>query len=223
MNTNNTVRDKAIFWWGNTKLNGAERVEWKVKLTHKYYGDYNYTNLTDAEIQNIYESENAIHEHPQSKDTVPEMEWDLYPGNEAGAFDHLDNQQFNEDMAIKALEDNTVPVQVEGFTSGQYAIGNGGNTYANNRGYEVALTVKEENNSPICLGFIWGETKEQSKANAQRIVTAVNNFDAMYAALKEFVNFDLRKSDFAFADKDDINGIMDIITKAKAILNRINQ
>lgn len=51
----------------------------------------------------------------------------LYPGNESGAFDHIDNKDINEDAAIKALEDDlwnqptgAPPVKEESGTKAAY-------------------------------------------------------------------------------------------------------
>lgn len=38
-------------------------------------------------------------------DDVDKMDWDLYPGNEAGAFDEQDNIELNKHLTQKALED----------------------------------------------------------------------------------------------------------------------
>jgi len=73
-------------------------------------------------------------------------------------------------------------------TKGEYAVGNGGQTYKSNGGYDIALIVNDEN-VPTCLGFIWGATKEEAKANVQRIVTCVNNHDTLVTALEELIPF----------------------------------
>lgn len=80
------------------------------------------------------------------------------------------------------LED--IPAE-ELHIKGEYAVGNGGQTYKSNGGYDIALIVND-GNVPTCLGFIWGETKEQAKANAQRIVTCVNGWDKLQADTKMF-------------------------------------
>jgi hypothetical protein len=50
-----TLIKDAIEWWENTIYDAAERVEWKVMLSHKYFGiDRNYTSLTNEEITEIY-------------------------------------------------------------------------------------------------------------------------------------------------------------------------
>ena len=47
--------------------------------------------------------ESPVPVQPDRDGDYPEMDWDLYPGNEAGAFDHLDNAPVKD----KAVQDNT--------------------------------------------------------------------------------------------------------------------
>jgi len=217
MNTNNTVRDKAtpeiVDWF--MKLQDAE---WK-RIKNKYALP-DVGNITDEQIARIYLSEHPQDTkvdtgladleddiygryHPQSKDTVPEMEWDLYPGNEAGAFDHLDNEQFNEDMATKALEEDTVPVQGEGFTKGQWKVfiqpSNEGSVRTINVGSKRIATLE------------FMPTIEESEANALLIANA----PAMYAALKEWVRV-INRTDAAK------HYYGEITERTEAILNRID-
>ncbi len=66
-----------------------------------------------------------------------------------------------------------------GHTVGELEIANSGKSFEANGGYETAISANH-----TCLGFIWGETKEQSKANALRIVTCVNGWDKLNAQVK---------------------------------------
>lgn len=115
---------------------------------------------------------------------------------------------------IETSTPSTVSIDQEGvFTKGEYAIGNNGNTYENNKGYETALIVKDK--SQVCLGFIWGETREQAKANAERIVKAVNNFDNL-------LNF-AKVVSFLFNGNNYLEGSPghQIAQQAKELLNRV--
>lgn len=104
---------------------------------------------------------------------------------------------------------------------GEYAVGNGGQTYKNNGGYDIALIVND-GNVPTCLGFIWGETKEQAKANAQRIVTCVNNHDTLVTALEELIPFAQAIFDYSSSlDEDKVYESK--IKAAKDLLQNINQ
>jgi len=85
-----------------------------------------------------------------------------------------------------------------------------GQIWSTKMDFNVA-TVHMENED---IGSI---TKDQMLSNAQRIVTAVNNFDAMYAALKDMVENFSPTIDGRNEIKQD-----EILAKAKAIINTID-
>lgn len=74
-NSNTDTKSKAIEWWEKTIYDTAERVEWKMKLSSKYYGGWGYTNLTDEEIVHIYLSEQP---QPLKEDTINSNEMDSW-------------------------------------------------------------------------------------------------------------------------------------------------
>jgi len=178
MNTNNTVRDKAIEY---VRQYTDKEIIWQDDPFPN-----NHLYCKRGAICEFAEHQKYVHvylypssEHPQSKDTVP--------------------------------------VQVEGLTGGWKVINWG-----------QRAQIRDENNNEVCVilpnampfdaVIDNGIPSEETTATAQRIVTAVNNFDAMYAALKELLPFvendicaDLIGSDLSFA-----------INKAKAILNTID-
>jgi len=167
MKSNTDTKSKAIEWWETTIYDAAERVEWKIKLSHKYYGGWIYTNLTDEEIEYIY-----ISEHAQTlKEQVLNM---------------LDEaKELNSNIGNFGKSNTETD---EGYTKGKWDIGNNGNSYQNNGGYETAILGNRS-----CLGFIWGETKEQSKANANRILQTVNGWDKLMC--EKIAAIDVIKSD----------------------------
>jgi len=241
MNTNNTVRQEAIEWW-NQQSDEYKGMQFRQYQKENFTPATDYGLLTGREVERIYYnvklSERAISEHPQSKDTVPEMEWDLYPGNEAGAFDHLDNEQFNEDMVIKALEEDTapvqqfkkgqrvylkednnvtqivdnpdknwgewtsVPVQVEGFTGGEWRV------KTNKRG-DIVIWDIDGNCIADCNMTANLKTTEK-EANALLIANAKN----LYENLKRIID--------RIEESDLQNYFPSAYTRAKAILNRID-
>jgi len=223
MKTNNTVRDKANYYWLHQISDFG-----KYTLCSRYYPNgKSYNELNEMEIEHIY-----LSEHPQSKDTVPDENgfylWDKvkpaheqeitfwYDGEKRGKYNAKRNEVIGHHKLPKYWKpvEDTVPVQVEGFTGGEWEAKYNTELFPNQAA--IYGDYGDENGRVIAVMDISDET---DMAN----IDLVCNAPAMYAALKEFVNFDLRKSDFAFADKDDINGIMDIITKAKAIINNITK
>lgn len=71
MQTDNiTTREKAIDFWDNTISDAVERVEWKFKLTYKYFGDVDYLSLSDSHIEQIYL---AQHPHETKKEQGKEV------------------------------------------------------------------------------------------------------------------------------------------------------
>lgn len=81
--------DTSVNWFTNIP------VEKRNTLSDKYFPEYaeDGTDLSDDEILIIYKAE-----HPPLPTTV---EMDLYPDNEAGAFDYLDNQVEDKDDELR--------------------------------------------------------------------------------------------------------------------------
>lgn len=157
-NNKQTAISKAIKWWENTVLNDAERVEWKVKLTHKYFGDYNYTNLTDAEILYIHKAENSLIQSniPLPTDNSKE---ETVKGKE------VDNLFTGGKWIVRELQ--TKETDFEIITDEPKGQNNNGYVaYIHGGGYTVP---------------------NQAKANAQRIVLCHNVHDELVSALENCI------------------------------------
>lgn len=137
---------------------------------------------TIRELASIYPELYDYH-YKWRKTETPELEKDieevLY--EHGYKFKNEDDQNAGEYNDLKGyLNCEIIPIHSEKpevlHTQGEWKLGNGGNQYATERndGFESALVVGVPNGCSVCLGFIWGKTKEESKANAELICKAVN-------------------------------------------------
>jgi len=120
-------------------------------------------------------------------------DWDLYPGNEAGAFDHLDNAPLNDNQ--------------EGFTGGEWKV-------------KIA-SINSQHGVRVMMdkGFIqlYGcKNQQEAEANAALIADAKN----LYHALRN-ANFQLREM-ITDKFGEDVANMSGLLKANEAILNRIN-
>lgn len=105
-------KPKHIVWWE------GRGPATKIILSQRYFPQQYVSGLSEKDILVIYEKE-----HPSTERY--ETDFDLYPGNEAGAFDHLDNEQ-NEMDGDKEGEEL-------GITPGEWKVAmNGNSVWSNN-------------------------------------------------------------------------------------------
>ena len=101
-------QEEAMRWWemlGNKDKDSLQR---------DYGFNKNYLGMLPDEITHIYKSEHAIEAVDTNVLNPDNLDWDLYPGNEAGAFDHLDEPDYS--PSIKEESSN----REEGFTAAKW-------------------------------------------------------------------------------------------------------
>lgn len=132
-----------------------------------------------AAVQGYY---HAIPNPPENKEEVqppiPNPDWDLYPGNEAGTFDNLDKevdelekQLWNEPTGAPPPADKEED-NVGEWTKGEWYV-------------EEGFFIRCGNVPVLNTGIANFLTYEENKANAQRIVQAVNGYDKLKAEKHE--------------------------------------
>jgi len=176
---NKTTREIALEWFTNLPFDESLNLMFKFYPTREDFDKLTYSEkveliyLSEHPEQAIKEAQPSTLKNPDWREEfekaagmtieeVDNLEWDLYPGNEAGAFDHLDEPDYSPTIKEES-QDNSK----EGFTSGKWVVN--GLEVRNDKGEFVA--------SCMCK---YGSVKEDL-ANAQLIAQA----PAMYRFIKE--------------------------------------
>jgi len=152
----------------------------------------------------------------QSKDTVPEMEWDLYPGNEAGAFDHLEDEQYGEDMNEALLPDSRSKEESSvGFTGAKWyliptsfkPVGELRDVIIAEMDINVTKELLEENESLSAQNTILKETLEVFEKDREVLVSALKRIYNIENAAFSLKGFDVERM------KAEINQALQQVTK----------
>lgn len=184
-----TTRELAADWWNS--LTGNEREDYLVK--HECLNnDFSMTTT----VNNIY-----LSEHPQTETMVED--WDLYPGNEAGAFDHLDNLE--DDIYGRHPQIKEEDVQVGGLPD---------KLDVHSTGLFPMKAELHPINDPDGL-IILADVQTMELAN--EIVKRYNNFDAMYSSLQKLIRYSELLANNSHASRHVP------IEEAKAIINQIDK
>lgn len=102
MQNNNNTREAK--WW-NT-LSEKEKLNLFTEYAQNKFTFSNLPNqLAEWEIKLIYNAEHPELNKGEGGDNGLQQDWDLYPGNEAGAFDHLDHDPGTFPLDIPGMDD----------------------------------------------------------------------------------------------------------------------
>jgi hypothetical protein len=170
----------------------------RCNISDKYYPEYAEDNLdlNDEQVEHIY-----LSEHPQTETMVED--WDLYPGNEAGAFDHLDNLE--DDIYGRHPQIKEEDVQVGGLPD---------KLDVHSTGLFPMKAELHPINDPDGL-IILADVQTMELAN--EIVKRYNNFDAMYSSLQKLIRYSELLANNSHASRHVP------IEEAKAIINQIDK
>jgi hypothetical protein len=199
-----TTRSLAIEWW-NSQTDEYKGMQFRQYQRETFTPATDFGLLTGREIERIYFnvklSERAISENPQTETMVED--WDLYPGNEAGAFDHLDNleddiygrhpQIKEEDVQVGGLPD-----KLDVHSTGLFPM-------------KAELHPINDPDGLINLADV------QTMELANEIVKRYNNFDAMYSSLQKLIRYSELLANNSHASRHVP------IEEAKAIINQIDK
>lgn len=209
METNKTTRELAEIWQRKLTL-----PEWN--KIRKSYGITHTQPLPDETIIEMYLSEHPAEQAQGNPDFIndensPETGFELISINKAS----FNGDTYSWSSNAKGWYKDTPPTKelsTVGYTQGEWDFGYGDSSGALGI-YTKKMLDEGTMEHPICLISPIDKMNDTDKANAQRIVTAVNNHDALVSALQKMVEWHEKVATW---DKGD-NGYY----AAKQLLNNI--